>query len=77
MMQQIAPGKYNMAHYAIASGIMNLGFMLPGLASGWLSDMIGYKSFFIFVLFATIPSMLITWFVPFTYSDDKKGSQAT
>ena len=77
MMQQIAPGKYNMAHYAIASGIMNLGFMLPGLASGWLSDMIGYKSFFIFVLFATIPSLLITWFVPFTYHDDKKGSKAT
>ena len=75
MMQQIAPGKYNMAHYAIASGIMNLGFMLPGLASGWLSDLIGYKSFFIFVLFATIPSLLITWFVPFTYHDDKKGVQ--
>ncbi len=77
MMQQIAPGKYNMAHYAIASGIMNLGFMLPGLASGWLSDMIGYKSFFIFVLFATIPSLLITWFVPFTYSDNKKEEPVT
>ena len=75
MMQQIAPGKYNMAHYAIASGIMNLGFMLPGLTSGWLSDLIGYKSFFIFVLFATIPALLITWFVPFTYHDDKKGVQ--
>ena len=29
MMQQIAPGKYKMAHYAFATGIMNLGMMSP------------------------------------------------
>lgn len=29
MMQQVAPGKHQMAHYAFASGIMNLGVMLP------------------------------------------------
>lgn len=67
MMQQIAPGKHQMAHYAFASGIMNLGVMLPGMLSGWVSDMLGYHDFFIFVLFATIPAFLITWFVPFTH----------
>lgn len=71
MMQQIAPGKHQMAHYAFASGIMNLGVMLPGMLSGYVSDWLGYHDFFIFVLFCTIPSFLITWFVPFTYPDKK------
>jgi PAT family beta-lactamase induction signal transducer AmpG len=65
MMQQVAPGKYQMAHYAFASGIMNLGVMLPGMMSGFLSDWLGYKYFFVLVLIATIPAFLATWFVPF------------
>jgi len=69
MMQQVAPGKHQMAHYAFASGIMNLGVMIPGMMSGYLSDWLGYKIFFIFVLIATIPAFLVTFFVPFTYSD--------
>lgn len=72
MMQQIAPGKHQMAHYAFASGIMNLGVMLPGMLSGYVSDWLGYRHFFIFALFCTIPAFLITWFVPFTYPDKKK-----
>lgn len=72
MMQQVAPGKHQMAHYAFASGIMNLGVMLPGMLSGYVSDWLGYRHFFIFVLFCTIPAFLITWFVPFTYPDKKK-----
>lgn len=72
MMQQIAPGKHQMAHYAFASGIMNLGVMLPGMLSGYVSDWLGYRHFFIFVLFCTIPAFLITWFVPFTYPDKNK-----
>lgn len=73
MMQQVAPGKHQMAHYAFASGIMNLGVMLPGTVSGYVSDFLGYESFFIFTLFATIPAFLVTWFVPFTYADEVKG----
>lgn len=69
MMQQIAPGKHQMAHYAFASGIMNLGVMLPGMVSGYISDMLGYRQFFIIVLLCAIPALLITWFVPFTYQD--------
>lgn len=72
MMQQVAPGKHQMAHYAFASGIMNLGVMIPGMMSGYLSDWLGYRNFFIWVLVATIPAFLVTWFVPFTYNNDKK-----
>ena len=53
-----------MAHYAIAGGLMNLGFMFPSMVSGFVSDYLGYKDFFIWVLVATIPAFLITWFVP-------------
>lgn len=64
MMQNIAPGKYKMAHYAFGSGLMNLGFMIPSMVSGFVSDYLGYKEFFIWVLVATIPAFLVTWFVP-------------
>lgn len=69
MMQQIAPGKYKMAHYAFASGIMNLGFMIPSMMSGYLSDLVGYKIFFIWVLVATIPALMAAYFVPFKNAD--------
>ncbi|MEG1546874.1 MAG: MFS transporter, partial [Bacteroides sp.] len=72
MMQQVAPGRHQMAHYAFASGIMNFGVMLPGMMSGYLSDWLGYREFFIWVLIATIPAFVITWLVPFTYKDEKK-----
>lgn len=71
MMQQIAPGKHQMSHYAFASGIMNLGVMLPGMMSGFIADHLGYRGFFIMVLICVIPALLITWFVPFTYPDQK------
>ena len=70
MMQQVAPGKYKMAHYAFATGIMNLGIMLPGMFSGFLSDWLGYKLFFIIVLFATIPILLGAKFIPFPHSEN-------
>lgn len=72
MMQQVAPGKHQMAHYAFASGIMNLGVMIPGMISGFLSDWLGYASYFIVVLFAAIPVLILVRFLPFTYSDEKQ-----
>lgn len=70
IMQQIAPGKYKMAHYAFGSGLMNLGFMIPSMISGLLSDVLGYKEFFIWVLISTIPAFLVTWFVPLKKAEE-------
>jgi len=64
IMQQIAPGKYKMAHYAFGSGLVSLGFLLPSMVSGFVSDWLGYKDFFIWVLFSTIPAFIVTWLVP-------------
>lgn len=76
MMQQVAKGKHQMAHYAFATGIMNLGVMLPGLISGWLSDTLGYHNFFIWVLIATIPAFLVTWLVPFRSKEEEAALDA-
>lgn len=70
MMQQVAPGKHQMAHYAFASGIMNLSVMVTGAVSGFLSDALGYKLFFIVVMAAVIPVFIMTKFLPFTYPDN-------
>ena len=65
MMQQVAPGKHQMAHYAFASAIMNLSVMVTGDVSGFLSDALGYKMFFIVVMFATIPIFILSRVIPF------------
>ena len=75
MMQQVAPGSHKMAHYAFASGIMNLGVLLPGAISGWIVESVGYQSFFTIVLFAAIPAFIITWFLPFTYSEEQNTNE--
>ena len=73
IMQQIAPGKYKMAHYAFGSGLMNLGFMVPSMISGFVSDYLGYREFFIWVLISTIPAFLITWLVPLNKMEEEQA----
>lgn len=60
VMIMVADGPHKTAHYAICTGFMALGMMLPGMWSGWLQDRIGYIGFFIWVLVATIPSFVMT-----------------
>lgn len=69
MMQQVAPGKHSMAHYAFASAIMNLGVMLPGMISGWICERTGYELFFIIALVMAVPAFVLAWTVPFTHSN--------
>ncbi len=56
----MSQGKYSTAHYALATGFMALGMMIPGMISGWIQEAIGYQYFFIWVMMATIPSFIIT-----------------
>ena len=60
----IARGKHATAHYAICTGFMALGMMLPGMWSGWLQQMFGYPHFFVWVILATIPSFIAALFIP-------------
>jgi PAT family beta-lactamase induction signal transducer AmpG len=54
-----ADGPHKTAHYAICTGFMALGMMIPGMWSGWLADVIGYKHFFVWVLCSTLPGLCI------------------
>lgn len=55
----ISDGEHKTAHYALCTGFMALGMMLPGMISGWIQEMIGYKYFFIWVMLCTIPGFII------------------
>jgi MFS transporter, PAT family, beta-lactamase induction signal transducer AmpG len=69
MMQQIAPGKYRMTHYAFATALMNLVLVPTQMVSGPVADWLGYKSFFLFVMFASLPSIYAAWRAPFPIAD--------
>jgi PAT family beta-lactamase induction signal transducer AmpG len=69
LMQQLAPGKYTTTHYAFGTGVMGLCGLVTGVISGHLQELLGYVSYFVFVMIATIPSFLATWFAPFHHGD--------
>ena len=58
-MMMLADGPHKTAHYAICTGFMALGMMLPSMAAGWIEDHIGYVNFFTWVLVCTIPSFIV------------------
>ncbi|MEA3287100.1 MAG: MFS transporter [Candidatus Marinimicrobia bacterium] len=69
----VAEGKFKTAHFAICTGFMALGMMIPGMFSGWLQETIGYQMFFIWVLIATIPGLLMLKFLPIDPEFGKKS----
>lgn len=69
MMQQIAPGPYKTAHYTIATALMGACMMLTGAVSGYIQNWVGYQWFFIIVLLAAAPSILVTLMAPFHHPD--------
>lgn len=75
-MLYISNGAHQTAHYAICTGIMALGMMIPGMFSGWLQELIGYQYFFIWVLVATVPSFIVTLLLPLDDSFGTKQAKA-
>jgi len=63
-MMYISKGPYKTSHFAISTGFMALGMMLPGFISGYLQAFLGYLNFFILVICLTIPSMTVIFFIP-------------
>jgi len=72
-MLYISNGAHQTAHYAICTGFMALGMMIPGMFSGWLQEAVGYQYFFIWVLVATIPSFIVATLIPLDKSFGKKA----
>jgi PAT family beta-lactamase induction signal transducer AmpG len=69
MMQQIAPGAYKTAHYTMATALMGACMMTTGAVSGYIQKAVGYQWFFIIVLLAAAPSILVTVLAPFHHPD--------
>lgn len=63
-------GEHKTAHFAISTGFMALGMMLPGMIAGWLQELIGYQHFFIFVILCAIPTLSL---IPFIKIDKEFG----
>lgn len=58
-------GEYKTSHYAISTGIMAIGMMVPGFLSGIIQQYYGYSGLFIASCFATLPGMTLIFFLPF------------
>ena len=73
----VSEGNHKTAHFAITTGFMALGMMIPGMVSGYIQELIGYQNFFIWVMIATIPSFLVIKFVHIDPAFGKKAEQTT
>ncbi len=69
----VAEGESKTSHYSIATGFMALGMMLPGMISGYIQEYLGYANFFIWVLCATIPGLILSRFLIFPSDFGKKS----
>jgi len=62
-MIMVSEGEHKTVHYAISTGIMALGMMIPAMFSGWLQEQMGYQNFFLWIMAATIPGFIVTGLV--------------
>lgn len=72
MMQQMAPGRSTMTHYAFANSLMNLVLVPTNMISGPLAEALGFSTFFLVVMFASVPSVWAAWKAPFPMDEDPK-----
>ena len=68
----IADGKSKTSHYAIATGFMALGMMLPGMVSGYIQQWLGYDGFFVWVVIAALPALFLLKFITYPADFGKK-----
>lgn len=69
----ISQGPHQTVHYALCTGMMAMGMMIPGMWSGWLQELIGYQHFFVWIMLATIPSFVAVALVRVTEDFGKKA----
>ena len=65
-------GEHKTAHYAICTGFMALGMMLPGMAAGWLQETIGYRHFFVWTIICCIATIAVCAFIKIDPNFGKK-----
>ncbi|MAE69776.1 MAG: hypothetical protein CME06_04820 [Gemmatimonadetes bacterium] len=68
-----AIGKYKTSHFAISTGIMALGMMVPGMISGFAQAQLGYVGFFVLVIGLTLPGLIPILFLPLDRLEERGG----
>ena len=68
-------GKFKTSHYSICTGISYLGLMLPGMVSGYLKDILGYRHFFIVVMACCVITFLVTIYLKIDPNFGKKEKE--
>jgi MFS transporter, PAT family, beta-lactamase induction signal transducer AmpG len=71
----VSEGPSKTSHYAIATGFMAFGMMLPGMVSGFVQEWLGYEGFFIWVVIAAFPGLLMVKYIKFPYDYGKKKKE--
>lgn len=71
----VSEGPSKTSHYAIATGFMALGMMLPGMASGFIQEALGYPGFFVWIVIAAFPGILMVRYVKFPYEYGKRKGE--
>ena len=67
-----ARGEHQTSHYAISTGIMALGMMLPGMVSGVLQEHMGYRTFFIWVIACCAVTCIVSAIIKYEPDFGKK-----
>ncbi len=70
-----ADGPHKTAHYAICTGFMALGMMIPGMWSGWIADLVGYRHFFVWVIISALPGFTLAMLLKVDPAFGKKASK--
>lgn len=65
-------GEHKTAHYAICTGFMALGMMIPGMAAGWLQETIGYRHFFVWTMICCVATIGVCGFLKIDPNFGKK-----
>ena len=66
-------GEWRTSHYAICTGIMALGMMLPGMAAGKIQEILGYEMFFLWTVVCCISTIGVSYMVKVPASFGKKA----
>jgi PAT family beta-lactamase induction signal transducer AmpG len=73
IMQVVARGRFTTAHYALGTGVMQLGFILSGTWSGEIQTRLGYQDFFLWVLACAVPVLVLSFFLPHRRADEAQA----
>ena len=66
-------GEHKTSHYAICTGFMALGMMLPGMAAGWIADTFSYTTFFIWTMVCCAATIGVCYLIKVDSRFGKKG----